>query len=90
MELFAKKCDATLKGMNSGYVVLDGMKYFSDDIYVLIWLDDQLPDIIRNASNETKLEWLYNNEYYYYTEWDDETEFEFIEISGKLYELTEV
>ena len=90
MELFAKMCDATKKGMNEGYVVLDGQKYYSDDNYVLMYLLSEIPSELLHMSDNDKLEWLYDNDYYYYTDWIGHDEYAYIEIDGKLFSIEEI
>lgn len=38
MKKFARRCDATGRGMNEGYVVGDGELYFSEVEHLISWL----------------------------------------------------
>jgi hypothetical protein len=70
MEKFARRCDATGRGMNEGYVVGDGERYFSEKQHLIDWLRS------RGGMDELSDEFILNESYeleeYYYTEWDEE------------------
>ena len=77
MEKFARRCDATGRGMNEGYVVNDGELYFSKEEHLLEHLrtlDWEDADGNRSqdlTDDEDILEFFYNEDYYYYTEWEE-------------------
>ena len=80
---FARRCDATGRGMNEGYVVRDGELYFSEREYLINWLRsrggmDGLSDdfILDESSNECE---------YYYTEWEEVDEY-YYDAEGNKYE----
>jgi hypothetical protein len=89
MEKYARKCSATNTGINEGYVVNDGEYYFANESALLNYLKGQ--DFIDSegliVSEDRLLEWAYNNEVYYYTEWEDESEYEYQFINGVLTEI---
>lgn len=94
MKKYARKCDATEKGMNEGYVIFDGELYIAtkeDLIKYLKTLDWE--DCDGNLSqdieyDEELLDYFYREDAYYYTEWEDEEDFEWIEDeNGNLIEL---
>jgi hypothetical protein len=70
MEKFARKCDATGRGMNEGFVVGDGELYFSELKHLVDWLRSR--GGMDGLSDEFILEEAYQLEEYYYTEWDEE------------------
>ena len=78
MEKFVRVCDATGRGMNAGYVFGDGEKYFSEEKHLVDYLrtlnwedcNGNLSSDIDN--NDDLLEFFYNDDMYYYTEWDEE------------------
>ena len=77
MERYARKCDATGRGMNEGYVVGDGDMYLSTTDLLLSHLR-QLDYIDSNNVSSSTIEddqelmdFFYNDEYYYFTEWEE-------------------
>jgi hypothetical protein len=85
---FARKCDATNKGMNKGFCVMDGDKYFSEEKHLIEYLREINQDSI-NISDKELLEEAYKNEVYYYTEWEDEDEYQYELVDGELIEIEE-
>ena len=89
--LWARKCDATGEGMNKGFCVDDGMAYFKYDKDMVKYLRDYEKDFKidpnKNKTDEEILEEYYQSDYYYWTEWEDEEEYQYKEINGKLIEL---
>lgn len=77
MEKFARRCDVTGRGMNEGYVVGDGERYFSEKEHLLNHLRElDWEDADGNRSqdltdDEDIMEFFYNEDYYYYTEWEE-------------------
>jgi hypothetical protein len=88
MTKFARKCDATGKGMNEGYCVLDGHKYFSEEKHLIEYLREW-GKLIRIFCDKELLEEAYKNEVYYYTEWEDEDEYQYELVDGELIEIEE-
>jgi hypothetical protein len=88
MTKFARKCDATGKGMNEGFCVLDGHKYFSEEKHLIEFLREgnTNSDIV---CDKELLEEAYKNEVYYYTEWEDEDDYEYELVDGELIEIEE-
>ncbi len=93
MKKFARRCDATGRGMNEGYVVGDGELYFSEKEHLLEhlrgldWVDANGNRSADLTDDEDIMEYFYNEDYYYYTEWeeiDDEDETSTIFISKKI------
>lgn len=76
---YARKCDECSKGMNSGYVVNSGEEYYCSDKCL--------------HKHHTKKEWkeMYGegNTDSYWTEWEDDDDFQFVEIDGELVEIDE-
>ena len=78
MDKFARKCSATGKGINEGYCVNDGEFYFSDKSQLVKWLKTlEWEDCNGNRSqditnDEDLLEFFYNEDQYYWSEWYDE------------------
>jgi hypothetical protein len=83
MEKFARRCNATGKGINEGYVVGDGELYFSEKEHVLSHLKtietwDGVPTEDLCQSDEELLKFFYEEGYYYWTTWEvDESSDEF-------------
>ena len=84
---FARKCDATGKGMNEGYCVLDGHKYFSEEKYLIEFLREGDTNSA-NVSDKELLEEAYKNEVYYYTEWENQDDYQYMAFeNGELIEI---
>jgi hypothetical protein len=92
MEKFARRCDATGKGINEGYVVCDGEFYFSskDDLIKhlseLDWEDCNGNHSTDCKTNDALLEFFYNEDYYYYTEWEEIDDDCYYDAEGNEYE----
>lgn len=90
MEKFARKCSKTGEGMDEGYIVNEGEFYFKNEADVLEYLrgNDYITaeGIEANALNdEDLLEWAYNDEIYFWTDWEDDYQYKLI--NGELVEL---
>ena len=82
----ARKCSITGEGMNEGYLVGDCtcVKYEKDLITLIrSWGDKEF----NSASDEYILAESYKLEEYFWTEWEDESEYQYEEINGKLIEI---
>ena len=83
---YARKCSITGEGMNEGYLVGDctPVKYEKDLIALIrSWNVDENNEL----SDEFILTESYNNEEYFWTMWEDESEHQYEEINGKLIEI---
>ena len=82
---YARICSVTGKGINQGYVTedLSYFKYKKDLTAHLREFDRELSENYPN--NEDFLNECYENEFYYYTEWEEDYEWQ--EINGRLVEL---
>lgn len=75
---FARRCDVTGYGMNEGYCIGDGEMYIRDEedmvshLRSLEWKDADGNLSTDIESDEDLLEYFYNEEYYYHTEWEDD------------------
>ncbi len=91
MTKYARRCDATGKGINEGYVVGDGELYFAskDDLLShlreLEWEDCNGNRSKDCSTTEELLEFFYNEEYYYYTEWEEIDDDEWYDADGSLH-----
>jgi len=77
---FARQCSITGEGMNRGYVISEGDFYIKDDSALLEKY------IVEN----TKYKYIndaYADEFYYWTEWEDEDDYQFEMINGVLTEI---
>tara|TARA_R100000773_G_scaffold25252_1_gene22072 strand:- start:392 stop:676 length:285 start_codon:yes stop_codon:yes gene_type:complete len=86
--LYARQCDITGEGMNEGYCIQDGLmyiKYEKDMIKHLRELDLELS--LRTPLDEELLNVYYNDDYYYWTEWECESDLQYEEVNGKLIEI---
>jgi hypothetical protein len=70
MEKFARVCDITNEGMNEGYCIGDELMYikhekdFVQHLKDIKFSDEELTD-------EELVELAYEEEYYYWTEWEE-------------------
>ncbi len=88
MERYARKCDATGRGMNDGYVVGDGELYFSEEQHLIKWLKGISEEENLNfKSDKLMLDHYYEEELYYYTEWEEIDEDLYYDEDGNEYEL---
>jgi hypothetical protein len=92
MKKFARRCDATGKGINEGYVVGDGELYFATKFELLKHLRElDWEDCNGNRSKDCNtpdelLEFFYNEDYYYYTEWEEIDDDCYYDAEGNEYE----
>ena len=77
---YARKCDVTGEGMNEGYCINDGEMYIKNKSEML--------KHIESVGYKT-LDEAFNDEYYYWTEWECESDLQYEEINGKLIELND-
>ena len=76
MEKFARRCDATGKGINEGFVFGNGEMHFITQEHLIDYLktlDWEDCDGIRAQDikdDDDLLEFFYNEDMYYYTDWD--------------------
>lgn len=89
---YARVCDITGEGMNEGFCIQDGLmyiKYEEDMIKHIRNVEEEEYDNIGEERGQLSDEFLlkdyYDCGYYYYTEWEDEFQYE--EINGILKEL---
>lgn len=69
MEKFARRCDATGRGMNEGYVVGDRELYFSEEKHLIDHLRSR--GGMDGLSDEFILNESYKQDEYYYSEWNE-------------------
>jgi cupin superfamily acireductone dioxygenase involved in methionine salvage len=83
---YARKCDITNEGMNEGYVVNDTI-YISSKEDLLKYLRKNFTDYYPISNDDELIEMAYDDEIYYWTEWNDEDDYQFEVINGKLIEI---
>jgi hypothetical protein len=94
-EKFARKCDITGEGMNEGYVVDEFtgttyIKHKSDLLNHLRLLNWEGADGVKSQdieSDEALMEFFYDEEYYYWTEWFEDEFLEYVVKNGVLVEI---
>ena len=83
---YARRCSITGEGMNEGYIVGDctTVKYEKDLIALIrSWNVDENKEL----SDEYILAESYKLEEYFWTMWEDESEYQYEEINGILIEI---
>ena len=72
---YARKCDCCESGMNEGYVIGDGERYYCSKECLNTQISDQ--------------EWdeIYDNDYGYYSEWEQGYDDQYIVENGVLIEI---
>lgn len=84
---FARKCDECEKGMNSGFCINDGEAYYCSD------------ECLHKHHTPAEWEEMYNGDEEdgeegggssYWTEWEEEIDFHFVEIDGKLVDVDDI
>ncbi len=68
---WARQCDVTGEGMNEGFCIGDGAMY--------IKREKDMSEHITNDTDYASLEEAYEDDYYYYTEWEDPDDRQFVE-----------
>ena len=93
---YARKCNLTGNGMNAGYVVNEGEMYIKDEENLIALLrkvekesnKEYDKDIAEGRlTDDFLLKDYYESEYYYHTEWEDEDDYQYIEIDEDLHEI---
>ena len=96
MEKFARRCDATGKGINEGYVVGDGELYFAEKEHLLEhlrelnWIDSNGRKSMDIIDDDELRDFFFDEDYFYWTTWD-ESDIDFYEVyydaEGNEYEV---
>ena len=93
--LFARQCDITKEGMNEGYCIQDGLMYIKYDKDMIKHLREVEKegnleydkDVSEGRlTDEFLLNDYYNADYYYWTEWECESDLQYEEVNGVLIE----
>jgi hypothetical protein len=81
MEKFARKCSVTGEGMNEGFVIGDGDFYikYEKDLITFLRDNNEFPRENESLSDDFIMDEAYNLGEYYYTEWEDENDYEYYE-----------
>jgi len=79
---YARKCSATGEGMNEGYVFRDGDKYFKYEKDLVAHLRSLNVDERNELTDEYLIDESYNLGEHYWTEWEDEDDFEYEMVDG--------
>ena len=83
MEKFARRCDATGRGMNEGYVFGDGELCFAEEKDLIDHLRGLDWDDAKHIEDDAELlDYFYKEDMYYYTEWDEVDEYEWYDAEG--------
>lgn len=92
MKTFARQCEVTGEGMNEGYLVNDNnyIKY-EKDLLKMLRIRNYVTaegDKANLMNDEDFLEWAYNDEIYYWTQWEED-DHQYKEVYGEIYEIDE-
>ncbi len=84
---YARRCSITSEGMNKGWVWGDGIFYTKYEKDTLAELRKDYP-WKSWCSDDELIDWaVYTEEVLYYTEWEDESEYQYEEVYGELIEI---
>lgn len=78
MKKFARKCSISGAGMNEGWCFGDGEEYASTE---------GIAHLIAQSCGYESIQEAYDDGACYWTEWEDEDDYQYAEIDGKLTEL---
>ena len=89
---YARKCSITGEGMNEGFVYCDGDMYFAHKQDLIVKLRDAYSkeiskDFVSELSDDDLLDLSYEDNTHYYTEWEDEDDYQYEMIDGELVEI---
>lgn len=90
---YARKCDVTGEGMNKGFVIGDGNMYISTQELLLShlrkldYLDSNNVSSSTIEGDQELMDFFYNDDYYYYTEWKDSLDKQYQLVNGTLIEI---
>jgi len=98
MERYARKCDVTGKGMNEGFIWGDGTYYTSTLEITIAELrsdiedgaydfDEMGADEMLAMTDEQLMQYAYDNDVLYYTEWEEIDDDCYYDEDGNEYEL---
>jgi hypothetical protein len=101
MKKFARRCDLSWKGMNSGHVFGDGDFYITDDKELFQGYIDKNRNDYQYLNYEDKdvmtmgieelIHYLYEHDIFYFTEWEEITDdFYYDEHGNEYHEVTEL
>jgi len=85
-EKFARMCNITKEGMNKGWVWAGGDYYTKNLCDTIAGLREDFPTE-SELSDDQLLEWAYTQDFLYYTEWEDENDFQYVFTDGELIEI---
>ena len=85
--LFARKCDVTGEGMNEGYCIEDGLMYIKHKKDMIKHLRGIENVVVHELTDDILMSEYYNADYYYWTEWECESDLQYEEVNGELIEL---
>jgi hypothetical protein len=89
MKKYARQCSITSEGMNEGFVIGDGDFYikYEKDLITFLRDNDESPRENESLSDDFIMDEAYNLGEYYYTEWEDEDDYQYYEENGKIFEI---
>jgi len=84
---YARQCSITAEGMNEGWCWYDGTFYSKYESDTIDELRRDFPEK-NDLADDDLMEWaVYEMEFLYYTEWEDESEHQYEMINHKLIEV---
>ena len=93
---WARQCDVSGEGMDEGYCIDDGQMYIKYKKDMVEWLRSKEWEFeneygliinISKLDDYDLLEWAFNDEVFYWTEWFEKEDVQYKEIGGKLIKL---
>ena len=81
MNYYARQCSVTGEGMYDGW-------YAENDVLYFKYEEDALKYVAALGYNS--IDDAYDDELIYYTSWNDDDDYEYVEIKGKIYEIAKL
>lgn len=79
-ERFARRCEVTHKGMSEGYLIAEHMPVATEEEALKICKD----------AGYTSIDEAYEDDYIMHTSWEDENEWQYVEVDGKYYVIEDL
>jgi len=77
---YARKCDECGKGMNEGFCINGGCEYYcTEECLHKHYTKEEYDEMYNDDEGDT-----------YWTEWEDKSDFQFVEVDGELIDIDDL